>query len=471
MKKILICSVLILVAFGSMLSFADMSYWQVRWHGVYSILVAVGYGLALYGLSMILMRFTRNCVDSRVWVIVACSLLLNVVVAWIVGHYCGQHMVSDFKASLDCLLAGKICVGHPTKYEYWCNYELLISTLGALFSPVLFTGQVLNSICMALVVYPVYKMTERLTSAFAATFVSLLMITSPTLLLYGTFITGEFVAVVALMYGFYWSWQWLQGRPSVFMLLAGGGLLGFSQVFKPIVSIVLVAVFLVCAVQYFESRDGCVGWKILRRFLLVLLVYMGSQNLFSYTANRVMQGLSGKTMAEITEGRGLSWRNFVLGLNLETKGAWHPKLSDLEGEEAKNYLIARMKVDYPHYPKLMLVKLIRLYQGDNWARFWLSKSTHISDSGRCAFAIDVAYVLAQTLFTISIGAFIISYWKRQENLLEYMPMLLTIVGFSLLLMIIEFQGRYRTSIYPFYYIVIAYGVNWLRAQKWERKFQ
>ena len=161
---------------------------------------AVGYGLAVFMVWLVFEALGRFGGDrlrrSEPWLIMAFFLVVYVVFMFLVPELGQRRMPYDSLRAQKSLEAGCIAFFRPQRLYYWINYDLVLSILGKVFAPKLIVGQMLNAICRALALYPVFRLGERVAGRRMARFTVILLAMSPTLTLYSSTLVGDFIAAM-----------------------------------------------------------------------------------------------------------------------------------------------------------------------------------------------------------------------------------------------------------------------------------
>lgn len=375
----------------------------------------------------------------------------------------GWHMISDYAAAQGCLESNRMMIGHPLFAEYWCAYELLISFLGIVFKPTLLTGQVLNAFLLAAAVYPVYKTAERMAGAFTAIFVSLLMGLSPGLLFYSSFLSGEFAGAVGLLYAF-WFFDLamtgdLSGRQAFACALCAGIALGCAHAMKPLAMLFLGAALCNAAAGVIAVRCKIRRVAVVTGLFVLMLV---SYKVTFGGIRAVVEDVAGQSVPKLSA---VPWGGLGVGLNLPSGGCW---AADISGKvhsepisEVKRFVIERAKREYPEYPKLFMHKFAVLHSPNGWQSFWYGQNTGRSPSPLFCRCRDNWFACECLLGLLGVFGILLSMTRGWQFLSPAAFSMLVIGGFTLAILVLEVQERYRTSIYPFYFLIMPYAIAWI----------
>lgn len=462
--------VLIVLMTGAVAVSLAACYWQVRWHLGLTIPLAVASLVVLAALTRVYGSVFQSVDQKWRWwcplsICVLC-LIVHSLAYWFVGEWNDQCMTSDFASAQKCLESGSVCVIHPWRVRYWCHYEFVLSVLGVCFGPHLWVGQLLNAVMISLSVVPIYWLVNRISNRMVATFISLLWAFSPALLLYGTILTGEFLGVFFLLIGFCGLISMEDDRPLLARLALGigaGVCLAISQAFKP-VAIILIIAFAVAEGVTYVRCDTSSGKRLLAAFVRLVAIYL----VLKMTTALIAFGMAvvfpdSQTMA----GRHPSAvKLLAVGLNAEHDGAWSTQndvINAMSKEESREFLIRMLRRQGMQTPVLVVKKFVRLYQSDNWVKSWLAYSFRNGPSRSVEWLVDVGVVQQKLCFLLGAGFLLFGWWRKSLGL-ELATAVFIVVGFTALLLLIEFQGRYRMSIFPFYYLIMAYGLSRFQAK-------
>ena len=414
------------------------------------------------------------------WIVMAVFFLFYVVIMLLAPEMGQRKMPYDSLRAQKSLEAGHIAFYRSLKFYYWVNYDLLLSILGIVFSPKLIVGQVLNAICRAAVLYPVFRLGERISGRRMARFATIATALSPALTLYSTVLVGEFLSVMFFLYAVYFfvvksDWERFSANNLVLWLVTGL-LLGLGTIFKTIAFLYFLAFMVFIAIVVLEKR------KI--RMALLLLTSMCAIGL----AYKVVLGVRSDVFVaarEISKARGEpgSFTDGViyemwLGLCVQTGGSYSPARdkafrSAPKAEQSamvKNMLLNDMK----KYPEFFVYKFKRVWGSNDSAGsilWWYRASCqnncyNARDKNYCPTwlmpLLRAEHLLVSLLFFLGASGFALAMYRRRRMdswVIGVMSMTI-VLSYAGMSMIIESHGRYRTSIYPFFFMLLPFAGVW-----------
>ena len=402
----------------------------------------------------------------RLWLLVFLGFLASVVIDMVLVFGFGQAMVSDFKAAQHCVEAGIPKIWHVGMASHWKIYELLISFIGSVTHPSLLTAQLINSVCISAVIYPVYKIAFRISGTHVAILVSTFLAFSPTILLYGSFLTSEFLCATFMMYAFYVctlikidSSSFI--RKNILFIFGAAILLVIADFFKPL-GVIFIGASIMYGILFLIL--WCRDWRYVVRMLIIgcifITVYKISQREFRVVIERLCP-----EEGQIQYRTGVHWYGLMVGLSGDS-GVYTAEISkfaqSLTPEESKKYLIKQIKCEWRKMPKLFAKKFARLYWSDRWVCGWLAQTIESFHGVRPCLLTGLTvgwYFNVVLFFGAGIFGVVVMCLKRQGGVGAGVFSLLVILGFTILILLIEVQARYRMSVYPFYFAILPYAAK------------
>ena len=412
-------------------------------------------------------------VRVEAWVIVAAVFFVHLAFIRVLPAL-GHEPLSaawDARAAVRSIEAGRICYTHAVRNQSWCNYEVLLSAMGVMFGGGYQLGQVLNALTCALLVFPVSVLSSEIGGRRMARLTALTMGFSPALLMYSKLLSGEFLSAMLMGTAGYFLFDAFRApkrRGGAASLVLCGVLIGLSQLFKPISVVFLFAMCALGAVLFVMTRD----WK--RRTVLVgsVLLVMGTCRLSTGISQNAISAFVGdvRLTTAVSEAPTLMYE-LVLGFNPETDGTYSGKLAReflaLDATRRRSFVMDRVCRDWRCYPGLMVRKFVNIHGSPNRphgavSNFVLSFRDYpklgrshapawvepLSDSGALFFRI--LFLMGATGLALSLRRSV-SFW------LPGLFSALIILGFAAIEQLIEGHGRYKTAVYPFYFMLIPYA--------------
>ena len=380
----------------------------------------------------------------------------------------------DYRRAFVSMLSGKICFVHNIRHTYWCNYEIVLSTLSTIFKGSLELGQVVNAISHVLVLIPVYIISCEIAGRRMARLTTLIIGFSPALILMSLLLTGEFLSSALMFFAFYFSLKSIVPSTKSFSVTAaflGGLSLGLSYLFKTITIVFWASLVVVLVLRWSRWRMVVKISKLIIADGIFLFAYLATivvgEAVLASLANNPNVGRSSGGQSDLPY-------ELALGLNLETDGTYNDKLAvDMRKKDTEQQIqqvrlmIAR---DWKHYPMLMVRKFTRIHgshntsvggvthvtgffrektrNGKGWRWFVPKWIAPLTDCGTMVF--EVWFLLG----ALGLGFALV---RMGNNSLPGMFALVLVLGFAVIEQLIEGYGRYKIGIYPFYFMIIPYA--------------
>lgn len=388
----------------------------------------------------------------------------------------GMAAAWDSRAALRAMQAGKVCFTHNVRNQYWCNYEILLSSLAAVFSQKLYVGQALNALCCAAVVLPLFRLSERVAGRRVARFSALLVGFSPVVMLYSTMLTSEFLSAALMFYGLFFLCDAICAkdlRPALLPALLCGGCVGLSHLFKSITILFMASLLFVLLVAWLRCPGKA---NALRLSVLGVAIAVSCSAVRTVGQTSFATFVNEPRLLEASDQSSPLLYEFVLGLNVSTDGIYSGDLAakfvGMDEAHRKQFAVDMIKRDWRKYPGLMVRKFLNLHgshlrPGGAVSSFTLSFRDWPLVKGGRNFTppwvrpfTDCGTMLFRLVFLLgALGMFI----SRKRGLEFCMPGLfasLVILGFAVIEQLIEGHGRYKTAVYPFYFMVVPYVCVW-----------
>lgn len=387
---------------------------------------------------------------------------------------------ADYQYAVKSLLAGKICHIHRDIYTYWCNYEIVLSTLAVFFGGRLEVGQIVNACSCVLVVGTSFSFMKGIAGIRVARLVALILGFSPVLVMASTLLTGEFLAAAFMFLAFCFFFSAAnetETRRRVFMIVFSGCALGISHLFKSVSVIFVVAVMVTCLLHLLYAY----GKGNLMRVVLLVSLLLPSYAITKHVGQSVLRDFVGSSEL----GKGSTTDTLVyelaVGLNIASGGQWEQKLAEglkrVNTSEKKAYLKKAIARDWRDYPLLMVKKFVNLHGSHNqrvgitqqftdyfrkknekakgwrdyWTRYIPTWVEPLSDAGMIVFEILFLFGSIGLLLSLKRPC---AFW---------MPGVLSgliVIEFAIVEQLIEVAGRYKITVYPFYFMILPYLCVW-----------
>ena len=443
----------------------------------------IGYAVVVMGVWCLVAYFSRagilKSATGEMVVLVALCLIIQLFLIGLLPSLGQNGMAAawDSRAALRAIQSGKICFMHKVLFPYWCNYEILLSALGIVFQPKIFVGQVLNALCCVSVIPPLYKISEKIGGRGIARFAALLVGMSPAIMLYSTMLTSEFLSAALLFYGFYFLCVALRHRDlraAVLPAAIGGGLVGLSHLFKSITSLFLAAFAVVLLVAWLEQMRRSRAWRLCVVGGLVVVSSMATRMVGQTSLAAVAQE---PRLVDACDQWSPLLCELVMGLNVATDGIFDGNLAmkylKMDEPQRKRFAASVFKRDWRKYPKLMVRKFVNLHgshmrPGGTVSSFTLTfrdwplvkRGRNLTPAWVWPFT-DCGTMLFRFVFLLGALGLLMSRRRGFEFCMPGFFAALFVLAFAAVEQLIEGHGRYKTAVYPFYFMIVPYAYVWL----------
>lgn len=382
-----------------------------------------------------------------------------------------ETMTYDPAQVLKSMKAGKICHFHDARSQTWCNYEILMSMLAVVFKGGQQLGELFQAACCAVALLPLYRLSERVAGRRAARFTVLMAGFSPTIVMYSTVLTSEILSaslMILAAYCFLDAMDLSRDRLNVvLMMFASGVFLAFSGLFKSTSAVFVAA----AAVLLVIGALRCWSRAFLLRAVAAALVFYPAYRGARHVGQKVLSELVGTRQAAVAAPGEVSSAflyELALGLNVENEGFYSGKTARefyaIPAAKRGEAVRAAIRRDWEKYPRLMLQKFRNIHGSSIYHHGAVStfqfafrdKSGRreprwvwpLADSGTMFF--KVVFLLGCVGLFLSAG--------RQFSVIAPGVLSASIVlGFAVVEQVIEGLGRYKVSVYPFYFLVVPYA--------------
>ncbi len=413
------------------------------------------------------------------WVVMIVFFAFYLVVINLAPELGQRKMPFDSLRAQKSLEAGHVAFFRPTKFYYWVNYDLLLSTLGIVFSPKLIVGQVVNAICRVAALYPIFKLSERISGRRIARFVTIIAALSPALTLYSTTLVGDYISAMFYLYAFYFFiTKSDHERFSVdnFVLWVVVGLLaGLGYLFKTISFLYVVAFVVWAILAILEKNRIRVALQICLAASVIGLAHGSVKALRSHVFSAACE------IAKVKECGASSFTSGVLyemwlGLCVQTGGWYSPtrdKAFRAASKEKQVEMVANMlKTDRAKYPRFMVDKFRTIWGSNDalgsvwdWFRMSCQKDCYnMRDKNYCVAwlkpLLRAEHLFLVALFLFGAGGVLCSMRRRMDFWEIGIVSTIIVVSFAVMSMLIESHSRYRVAVYPFFFLLMSYACVW-----------
>ena len=387
--------------------------------------------------------------------------------------YVDGEMAWDSSMVLKSINANKICCFHPIRNQYWCNYEILNSIIGVIFNNSISACRVFQAILYAVTMFPIFCISEQIAGRRIARIVSLLLAMSPTLILYSMLPTSEFLSASLLMFSAYFLIKGFNQKKFGFVgfssFLLAGMFWGLSDLFKTISIVIFVAV---CIMSVIYSCT-CGGKGVFRVVMMLIILFLSSC-VVRRAGQIVLAELA--QMPQLVNSGGSTDSSLLyelaLGLDVDYEGFWNKKLAldflKMSKENQQKFVKDAMSRNWKQYPMLMVRKFRNIHGSSCYHHGAVRQFISIFKTRNGCYrppawiipVADIGTLFFKVFFFLSaIGLFM----SRKRSVFFVAPGLfatLIVLIFAAVEQLIEGHGRYKVSIYPFYFMVLPYICVW-----------
>ena len=420
--------------------------------------------LALFLLTYLICSIapTRTWISFLI-VIVMC-FVAHIIVIRLTHILYTQSMTDDFAMVEAVIKDAGVKIAH-TRTCYWANYELLCSFLGKVFCPDVQVAQYLNALCCIAAIYPVYKLSCRIGGRRIAIFTSLLMALSPITQVYGTLLTGEFIAAAAYAWAIYFTIELLEAQGAMrkcVMALWTGVFLGIGNLAKPFAIVFLMTLVTLVIIDIIRLK-----WRNITQWLAALFLLLGAYTFLSLNGQYAILEMAKPQTIALYDQKDAFVGLFLQGFNVETQGrynlSWKNKVNSMSKEEKVATLKQMIRRDWQKYPALLLGKLDHAYSDPYFGWSWYEKSIRPGAVPVWVKKIICSWNLIALLFVaIGFSGLVMACRQTERKNLVGIVVTIGLAGATLILLLSEAQPRYKMALYPLYFLLIPYAGEWLK---------
>lgn len=434
------------------------------------------YGAAILGIWSIIECFSRRhpSWSARAEMFFLVSFCLSVYVFFIgllpaMGQVPGA-MTFDPAQVLRSIEAGRICYFHDIRNQGWCNYEILMSILGSVFNGHQQFGEVFQALCCAIALMPLFCLAERVAGRRVARFTVLLAGLSPTIVMYSTVLTSEIISSSLMVFAAYCFLEVFVGKHStidiVLMMFVGGVLLALSDLFKVIAIVFVVAAAVLLVVG--ALRSGNRGFVV--RLMVASLVFYPSYRLVRHVGQTALSALADAPQKTIPDKKSSALLyELVLGLNIENEGFYSGKLAHdfvaMPVEKQQEFARETFCRDWKKYPMLMIRKFRNIHGSNNYHHGAVSTFSNVFKDKSGMWHVprwiwpltDSGTMFFKVVFLLGCIGLLLSASRSFVDLAPGVFSISIVLCFAVIEQLIEGHGRYKMSIYPFYFLIVPYA--------------
>ena len=183
-----------------------------------------------------------------------------------------------------------------------------------------------------------------------------------------------------------------------------------------------------------------------------ILTYQGTQHVIIEIAKPQLIGASDDD--EFT-------KRLLVGLNVETHGGfnlnWKMKWEYLPSEGRKSLLKHVIKKGYRKFPSLFLEKLDRAYSNPGFVWSWYGRTIKTDVPLWVRTFVSIWNLMVLLLIAAGILGFVVSGNIVKRRGFAAVVSLLVVAAFTVALVLMECQPRYKMAIYPVFFFLIPYA--------------
>jgi len=398
---------------------------------------------------------------------------------------------SDFKTYYD--IANLLSQGNLIKdgvglcdyisqFPHIIGYPYILSKIFRVFGVSVSVGLYFNLVASLISIFLAYRITRLICGKVGGMIALVLVAFWPSQILYINHLASEpvFTCMVLLsiwLCVYLFKYPFANGKMSVCLLLniALGVSLAIGGAIRPM-SIILLIAIIICILSFQIKISGdknrvglikrglCKGWI---RVLVILISYL--------LCLQIISGAIANTIDRELPGNSVSFGyNFLVGLNIDSKGAWNEQDTKLLNDKflktdsaaeahkaARDEAFKRIQKDPIGIANLALEKYTLLWENDGYASYWnllfMEQQNNLTTERKTLIngltRWNNIYYLVCVFFSLLAG---ISLWYKKKDGPEHI-LILFFIGTAILHMILESQNRYHYDILPIFAILTAVG--------------
>jgi hypothetical protein len=369
-----------------------------------------------------------------------------------------------------------------SEFPHVIGYPYILSKVFGIFGVSVSVGLYFNMAISLISIFLAYRIARLICGKVGGLIALTLVAFWPSQILYINHLASEpvFTCMVLLsiwLAVYLFKYPFANGKASVCLLLnlVLGVSLAIGGAIRPM-SIILLIAIIICIfpskIKLNKDKDsvGLIESGMSKGWIRVLVIII-SYILFL----QIVSGAITRTIDRELPGSSVSFGyNLLVGLNIDSKGAWNEQdaklLNDkfLETDSAAEALksarkeaLKRIQKDPIGIANLLLEKYTLLWKNDDYAAYWnllsMQQQNTLTPERKALFGHLVLwnnlYYLLCVLFSTLAG---IALWFRKKVGAEHILILL-FIGTAILHMILESQNRYHYDILPLFAILTAVG--------------
>lgn len=406
------------------------------------------------------------------------SLIIRFGVVWLFGIETNQ--VSDFASAYKIGLSDMPFAHRKgANFPNWAMYPLYIRTVVSLFGEGYLTVVIWNVIWTTISVCLTYNLCRLLEfGRKKAILAALIFCMWPAYLAYTIIMTPEHLNIVLVLMGlnvFAYSYKCEKNIKKQYIMFAlSGCILSFSNFFKPVSIIVVIAISIIFFLELPKIMQRENRREIIKKIGVRVLCFLIAYILVGQAGDYIIKKCYGR---EINPSVSIYY--VATGLCLETKGHfWRPfakAYQDCIGSNGDYASANAMAKD------VIKDEIIALSDNMRWVDFFKDKilivwradeymglvQATINSEGKSLLNVEqwnehmmaIIYYFYMTVWLLVGTASIICVCKRGQNHRLLFFSRLFVFGMACVLLVSEGQTRYKCVVYPYLAIVAAYGIE------------
>lgn len=459
---------IILVFFAAITLFMPLLYLQANYY-----IVAVA-GLAITLVTFGNYQHTKTYAKTRRFIVRHPILVLGVTalltrLLWVVMLSPHINQVSDFLDIYNDSLQSIPSSRHVPNWTHFITFPYILHFFVGIFGSSTLVGGVVNAIVMSVSVVLVYLLGVVVVNKRVGFIAAIMMILWPGVGVFTSIYAPDHFTVLFLLLSILCFTMFIESqviRVKIGYIIACAASMWALGFFKDLAPILLIAFALTLSLVIARSGQ-------MKKSLVAIGGVLGLCVFVAFSAITHIPIIS--AIAHQPVNPSLVPYFIYTGLGGNNMGSWQPEIMD-----HYNQLIGRDGQNYDHANKTMLHEALhsvkqrlselpvtiwnknRTVQANDEAKiFWVDESAGVAGSKGLKSWLETVLqpingiFFAAVVILMSVGVYYA--WRVRVNT-KFMLLVIICAGYSLLLLVIEAQNRYRYMIEPLYCIVAAYGL-------------
>lgn len=416
--------------------------------------------LALSGILMLLRIVSIQKISSSIFLTGLITLSLIVRFWWI--YTIDTQPISDFDYMLKSaqgLLDGDSKRIYNSHYFDIASDNIPFTLFEAAmlyFFKTITSLKIINVLLSTVIVYLLYKITQRVASENTARIVSLMAVLYPPFFIYTSILTNQTLSIVLILCA-------ILGYIRKINMIYVGLLLALANLIRPtaVIYLVGIVVFIILNNFYYKQIWTFKGIKNLFApcFKLVAAYFL---LIFIVSISLETSGISKHSLFY----NPIPNYKLLVGLNHETIGNYSKSDNQLTYDTATFERNAQTLIKERVEDKSKLLKLFNAKFNNLWGKFDAALSWALTKNVNNSNEVIFLKLFEQYFYLAIIGfglCFLMSllFGKKLLPNSYYLLFCTTLLGFVLIYLFIEIQTRYRYEIYPLFLFLAGAGITTL----------